>query len=212
MSHLPWVVTVSRVPTVRDQQLQHALRLGWFTIAYNLVEGAVAIGAGAAAGSSALIGFGLDSGVESLSAAVLIWRLRVEQRDPERAEEVERRALRLIGATLLVLAVYVGVEAVRALLSSSQPESSPVGIALTGLSLIVMPILAVRKRTVGEAMGSRAVLADAAETRACVYLSVVVFVGLALNAALGWWWADPVAALGVVWFLVSEGREALEGD
>ncbi|MEZ5139526.1 MAG: cation transporter [Acidimicrobiales bacterium] len=196
----------------RHRLLWTALALAYFTVVYNVVEGAIAVTAGAIAGSSALVGFGLDSSVESLSAVVLIWRLRVERSDPERAEHVEHRAVRLIGTTFFILAAYVGVEAVRSLLSRSEPESSPVGIVLTIASLIVMPVLASRKRVVGAEMGSRAVLADAAETRACVYLSAVVLVGLVLNAALGWWWADPLAALGVVYFLIREGLEAFDED
>jgi divalent metal cation (Fe/Co/Zn/Cd) transporter len=196
----------------RDRLLRTALGLGYFTVLYNVVEGVVAVGAGAVAGSSALVGFGLDSSVESLSAVVLIWRLRVERSDPERAAEVEHRAVRLIGVTFFLLAVYVGLDAVQSLISRSEPKSSPVGIVLTAMSLLVMPVLARRKRIVGSAMGSRAVLADAAETRACVYLSAVVLIGLLLNATLGWWWADPIAALGVVYFLVREGFEAFEDD
>lgn len=196
----------------RAKQLRTALGLGYFTVAYNVIEGIVAVTAGAAAGSGALIGFGLDSSVESLSALVLIWRLRVERSDPERAEAVENRAVRLIGVTFFLLAAYVGYEAVTSLIDKAEPESSIVGIILTSLSLIVMPTLAYRKRQVGTAMGSRAVLADAAETRACVYLSAVVLIGLVLNALFGWWWADPVAALGVVYFLVREGLEAFETD
>ena len=172
----------------------------------------MAITAGLVAGSSALLGFGLDSSVESLSAVVLIWRLRVERRDPERVERVEHQAVRLIGVTFLVLAAFVGFEAIRSLVHESEPASSPVGIVLTLVSLVVMPTLAVAKRRVGREMGSRAVLADAAETMACAYLSIVVLAGLALDAAFGWWWADPVAALGVVVLLVREGLEALEDE
>ena len=192
--------------------MRRALRLALFTVGYNLVEGVVAITAGSIAGSGALVSFGLDSAVESLSATVLIWRLLVESGDPQRAEQVEHRALRLIGITFFVLAAYVGYEAAASLLAGHEPQSSPVGIVLTALSLVVMPVLAWRKRLVGTDMNSRAVLADAAETRACVYLSAVVLVGLLLNSLLGWWWADPVAALGVVVFLVREGLEAFEGD
>jgi cation diffusion facilitator family transporter len=197
------------VLTERHDLLRRALRLGWFTVAWNVAEGVVAIVAAWVAGSRALLGFGFDSGVESLSGAVLIWRLRAERRDPDRAERVERRAVRLIGCTFFVLAAVVGVEAVRSLATEAEPESSPVGIALTIVSLVVMPWLAMRKRRVAVAMGSRAVEADSAQTMACVYLSVVVLVGLVLNAAAGWWWADPVAALLVVGLLAREGWEAV---
>jgi divalent metal cation (Fe/Co/Zn/Cd) transporter len=204
---------VTHEPTIveRGQLLRTALRLAYFTVAWNVVEGVVAIWAAFDSGSDALLGFGLDSVVESISAVVLIWRLRVERRDPERADEVERRALRLIGVTFFILAAYVTYESVTTFINRERPDASAVGIVITSLSLIVMPILARRKEAVGESMHSMAVLADAAETRACFYLSIVVLGGLVLNAVLGWWWADPLAALGVVAFLVKEGREALTG-
>lgn len=198
--------------TRRQVLLRRALWLALFTVAWNLVEGVVAVTAAAMAGSRALIGFGVDSFVESISAAVLIWRLRVEQRDAHRAEEVEARALRLIGWAFLALATLVGVESVRALVAGDQPDTSAVGIVLTAVSLVVMPVLARVKRRVGVELGERSVTADSAQTRACAYLSAVVLAGLGLNAALGWWWADPLAALGVVAFLVHEGREALEAE
>jgi divalent metal cation (Fe/Co/Zn/Cd) transporter len=195
----------------RTDLLARARRLALFTVAYNLAEGAIAVSAGVIANSGALVSFGLDSGIESLSATVLLWRLGAELGDPERAERVERAAERAIGFTFLVLAVYVAIDAIGALVNRDQPDASPVGVALTALSLVVMPVLARRKRVVGGQLGSGAVRADAAQTMACVWLSAVVLVGLALNAALEWWWADPVAALGVVLLLLNEGREALTG-
>ena len=196
----------------RPELLRRAQALAVFTLAWNVAEGVIALAAAWAAGSRALAGFGLDSAVESISAGVLLWRLRVEQRDPERVERVEPIALRLIGVSFLVLAAVVGFEAVRSLLIRDEPDASPVGIGLTLLSLAVMPILARRKRRVAIALGSRAAEADSAQTRACAYLSAVVVTGLVLNAVFGWWWADPVAALGVVVFLVLEGREALSAE
>jgi divalent metal cation (Fe/Co/Zn/Cd) transporter len=196
----------------RPQLLSRALQLAYFTVAWNVVEGLVAIWAAIATGSDALLGFGLDSGVESLSGLVLIWRLNIEKKDTDRAEEVEERALKLIGLTFFALAAFVGYQSMTTLLTGERPESSWVGIAVTILSLIVMPILARSKERVGEAMDSRAVLADSAETWACVYLSAVVLAGLALNALFGWWWADPVAAIAVVGFLVKEGREAFSHE
>jgi divalent metal cation (Fe/Co/Zn/Cd) transporter len=196
----------------RSMLLRRAWWLALFTIVWNLAEGAVAMTAAALAGSRALAGFGVDSFVESASATVLIWRLRVEQRSPERAEHVEQRALRIIGVTFIALAALVGFESVRSLLAGEQPDVSRVGIALTIVSLIVMPVLASEKRRVGRDLGARSVEADSQQTQACVYLSAVVLAGLAANAAFGWWWADPVAALGVVAFLVREGREALEAE
>ncbi len=196
----------------RAALLRRAWWLAVFTVVWNLAEGAVAITAAALAESRALIGFGVDSFVESASAAVLIWRLSVEQRSPERAEHVEQRALRIIGVTFLALAALVGIESVRSLIAVEQPDVSWIGIALTIVSLIVMPVLAREKRRVGRELDSRSVEADSQQTQACVYLSAVVLAGLAANAAFGWWWADPVAALGVVVFLVREGREALEAE
>ena len=196
----------------RSQLLSRALQLAYFTVVWNFIEGLVAIWAAIRAGSDALLGFGLDSGVESLSGLVLIWRLKTERKYVERAEEVEEKALRLIGLTFFALAAFVGYESVTTLLNAERPETSWVGIGVTTLSLIVMPILARMKERVGEAMGSRAVLADSAETWACVYLSGVVLAGLILNALFGWWWADPVAALAVVGFLVKEGREAFSQE
>lgn len=200
------------VLTERDSLLRRATRLAWFTVGWNIIEGIVAIAAAVVAGSQALLGFGLDSGVESMSASVVLWRLYAERGDPHRAEAVERRALRLIGVAFFVLAVFIAVDSIRSLVTQAEPDASIVGIVLTSLSLLVMRWLARSKRQVGVAMGSRAVEADSAQTSACVYLSLVVLVGLVLNAALGWWWADPLAALGVVVFLVLEGRETLTAD
>lgn len=192
--------------------LGRSQRLAAFTVAWNVTEGVVAIAAAWVAGSRALAGFGLDSAVESISASVLLWRLSTERRDPERAERVERIAVHAIGVSFLVLAAFVGVEAIRSLAVRAEPDASPVGIALTLVSLVVMPVLAARKRGVAVALGSKAAQADSAQTRACAYLSAVVVAGLVLNAAFGWWWADPLAALGVVAFLVLEGREALSAE
>jgi divalent metal cation (Fe/Co/Zn/Cd) transporter len=200
------------VLTERRVLLRRAVVLAWFTLGWNVIEGVVAIAAALLAGSQALLGFGLDSGVESMSATVVLWRLYAERRDPARAEAVEQRALRLIGLTFFVLAAFVTVEAVRALVGGHEPHVSVVGIVLTSVSIVVMQWLARAKRWIGIAMGSNAVQADSSQTSACVYLSVVVLGGLLLNAAFGWWWADPLAALGVVAFLVREGREALAAE
>ncbi|MDF2733093.1 MAG: cation transporter, partial [Desertimonas sp.] len=174
--------------------------------------GDIANSAALVAGSQSLLGFGLDSGVESLSGSVVLWRLYAERRDPHRAEAVERRALRLIGITFFVLAAFVAFESIRALVGQHEPDTSAVGIVVTALSIVVMQWLARAKRQVGIEMGSRAVQADSSQTSACVYLSIVVLAGLLLNAAFGWWWADPLAALAVVVFLVREGQEALAAE
>jgi divalent metal cation (Fe/Co/Zn/Cd) transporter len=196
----------------RPQLLQRSRHLAWFTIAWNVTEGVIAITAALLAGSQALLGFGVDSAVESVSASVLAWRLSAEERDPERVEAVERRALQIIGATFLLLAAVVGFEAVRALLAGDVPDASPVGIGLTALSLVVMPALAIRKRRVADELDSRAAVADSQQTWACAWLSAIVLGGLLLNATLGWWWADPIAALVVVALLVREGRDALTAE
>lgn len=198
--------------TTRVRSLARAQRLAAFTVAWNLAEGAIAIAAALAAGSRALIGFGLDSAVESISATVLLWRLGAERRDPDRAEAVERIATRAIGVSFVLLALFVAYNATRSLATGDQPDTTAVGIVLTAVSLIVMPVLARRKRRVATTLGSHAAQADSAQTSACAWLSAVVLAGLALNAALGWWWADPVAALAVVVLLVHEAREALTAE
>lgn len=199
----------------RAELLRRGLRLEYLTVGWNIAEGVIAVGAGLAAGSIALIGFGVDSFVETVSGLVLIWRLSAEARgrlDEEATERVERRAERLVGLAFLLLAAYVAYEAVSSLVRQEEPAASPVGIALTAVSIAVMVWLARAKRRVGEALESRALLADARQTAACWYLSVVTLSGLALNAAFGWWWADPLAALGIVVLLVREGIEALRGE
>lgn len=198
----------------RAQLLRQGLRLEYVTVGWNLVEGLIAIGAGLAAGSVALIGFGVDSFVESISGSVLIWRLRAEaggKADEERIEQVEQRASRLVAVSFAVLAAYVAFEAVQTLVAQERPSASPVGIALTTVSIAVMLWLARAKREAGEALGSRALIADSHQTFACWYLSVTTLAGLALNAAFGLWWADPAAALVIGVFLVREAREAWEG-
>jgi divalent metal cation (Fe/Co/Zn/Cd) transporter len=199
----------------RPQLLRRGIRLEYVTVGWNIVEGVVAIGAGMAAGSVALIGFGIDSFVESISGSVLIWRLRAETvggADEERIEAVERRAERLVGVSFLVLGAYVAFRAIESLVAQDEPAASPVGIALTLLSLVVMLWLARAKRRTGEALSSRALIADSQQTFACWYLSATTLAGLGLNAVFGWWWADPIAALVIVAFLVREANEALRGD
>lgn len=200
------------IAATRDELLTRAQRLGIFTVTWNALEGIIAIAAATAAGSSALTGFGLDSAIESISATVLLWRLGAERRDPVRAERVERTATRAIGASFVLLAAFVAYGAIHSLATRDEPDATTVGIVLTALSLLVMPILARRKMRVAVALGSRAARADSAQTRACAWLSAVVLRGLVLNASLGWWWADPVAALGVVILLLHESREALTAE
>lgn len=199
----------------RPQLLARGLRLEYLTVGWNIVEGLIAVGAGVVAGSIALIGFGVDSFVETISGAVLVWRLRAEvggDADEARIERVERRAARLVAVSFLILAAYVAFEAVQALVAQERPSASPVGIALTTVSIAAMLWLARAKRATGEALGSRALIADSHQTYACWYLSVTTLVGLALNAVLGLWWADPVAALVIALFLLREAREAWAGE
>ncbi len=199
----------------RPDLLRRGLRLEYLTVGWNIAEGLIAVGAGLAAGSIALIGFGVDSFVETISGLVLIWRLAAETRgnlDDAAVERVEHRAERLVGVAFLLLAAYVAFEAVRSLVQQEAPDASPIGIALTATSIVVMVWLARAKRRTGEALESRALIADSKQTYACWYLSLVTLVGLGLNAALGWWWADPAAALGIVVLLVREGVEALRGE
>ena len=157
---------------------------------------------------------GWNSFVESASGSILIWRLLSETRtdDEARIEHVERRAQRLVGASLFLLAAYIAFAAITSLLAGERPEASPVGIVLAATSLGVMWWLARAKRRTAIALGSRAMEADAFQTTACWWLSLIVLAGVGLNAVLGWWWADPVAALGMIYFLVREGREAWLGD
>ena len=199
----------------RPALLRRALRLEYLTVGWNIVEGIVAIVAATAAGSVALLGFGLDSFVESASGAVLIWRLQAERTGGIKAREIEEldeRAHRLVGVTLFLLAAYVAFDAVSTLYRRERPDPSFVGILVTTVSLVVMVWLARAKRRAAIALGSRAMEADSFQTTACWWLSLIVLGGIAVNALLGWWWADPVAALGMSWFLVSEGREAWRGD
>ena len=191
-----------------------ALVLVVATMAYNVVEAGVALWQGASAGSVALVGFGLDSLIECAAAGVLLWRLAVEARgaDGETLERTERRVHRFVGATFIALALYVTVQAVYTLWTRHVPEESLVGIALAVASLVIMPLVAWGKLRAAREIGSGALRAEAKETLACSYLSFALLFGLAANAAAGWWWADPVAALVMVPWLVKEGREGLEGD
>ncbi len=184
-----------------------AIALAWLTVVWNLVEAAVALVAGQSAGSTALIGFGLDSMIEVSSALVVLWQLRSDM-----AEEREQQALKLIALSFFALAIWVTLTSVITLLGQIEPEESVTGIVLAIVSLIVMPVLAFAKRRVGQAMSSATVVADSAQTWLCTSLSVVLLVGLVANATLGWWWADPVAGLVIAAVAVREGREAWRGE
>jgi divalent metal cation (Fe/Co/Zn/Cd) transporter len=196
----------------RSRLLRRGVHLAWATIAWNVLEGLLAVGAGVFAGSIALIGFGGDSYVEVFAGAVVLWRLRAESGGRRPSEEVEDRARRLIALSFLVLASAITVESVRKLAVGSRPEESPVGIAIAIASLVVMPLLALAKRRVGEALSSRAVLADAAETLLCTWLSAALLTGLVLNALWGWWWADPAGGLAIALLAAREGVEHWGGE
>jgi cation diffusion facilitator family transporter len=197
--------------TDRPALVRRGLLLNWITIGYNLVEAVVSVAAGLVSGSVALVSFGADSGIEVTSSLAAHWRLKADG-DPERRERVERLTHRIIGGCFLALAAYVVVESTTTLGHREAPESSPVGLVILVLSVLIMPALARASRRVARALGSRALEADAAQTSLCAYLSVIALAGVGLNAALGWWWADPTAALLMVPIIAKEGIEGLRGE
>lgn len=196
-------------PAQRADAIGKALRLEYLSLAWNLVETVVGFVAGIASGSIALVGFALDSVVESSSAAALVWRLRSEGREGWSAEAIERRTVRIVGWAFVALATYVGARAVFDLVTRARPEESTAGIVLAVVSLVVMPWLAMRKRAMAKLIDSRALDADSHQTSLCTFISGVLLLGLAANAWLGWWWADPVAGLGIAALAAKEGHELL---
>jgi divalent metal cation (Fe/Co/Zn/Cd) transporter len=195
----------------RSDLIRRGLWLNYLTIGYNAVEGIVSVAAGVVSGSVALVSFGVDSAIEVTSSLAAHWRLRADI-DPERRERAERITHRIIGWTFLALAAYVVVESVATLWRREVPEASPVGVVVLVLSVVVMPWIARASRQVARALGSRSLEADAAQTALCAYLSVIALAGVGLNAALGWWWADPLAALGMVPIIAKEGLEGIRGE
>ncbi len=200
------------VASNRQEELhRRGVRLEVFTITWNVIEAVVAIGAGLLAASVALVGFGVDSGIEVISAVALLWRL-LKAGPKASAEEhgaAEKRALYLVATTFFLLAVYIAYEAVGALLAREGPDGSAVGLVLAALSLLVVPTLAYLKGKTGREMGSEALQADAAETWVCSYLSLALLAGVGLYAAFGWWWADPVGALAMLPVILWQGWETL---
>lgn len=190
--------TLSRPDAVRRVRLYNNLTLGW-----NVIEGLVALGAGIAAGSISLIAFGLDSGIEVSTSVVLVWRLAQERRGGCMTG-YDRRATRLIAGCFAVLAVYVAYEAGAQLVAQRPPDVSTIGIALAAVSMVTMPVLARAKKRLGPTLGSQAVVSESRQTELCAWLSAVVLLGLGLNAVLGWWWADPAAALLLAGFAAFE--------
>jgi divalent metal cation (Fe/Co/Zn/Cd) transporter len=188
----------------RQAAAHRGKRLEYFTIGWNTLEGLVAVVAGGLAGSISLVGFGIDSFIEVTSGTVLLWRMSVDA-DALKRERHEKRSLRLVGVCFLALALYIGYESVSDLLSRKAPEHSIPGIILACVSLVVMPLLSRAKKKVGDELGSAAMHADAKQTDFCVYLSAILLAGLLLNVTLGWWWADPLAALLMVPIIAKEG-------
>lgn len=195
----------------RASLVQRGKLLEYSTVGYNSLEGVIAIVAGVLAGSVALVGFGFDSAIEVISGLTLLWRLHADV-DEAKRERVEQLALRIVGASFLLLAAYVTVDAGKALLQGKPPDESIVGIILAAVSLIVMPMLARAKRRVARDIASKALEADATQTALCTYLSAILLGGLLLNTTLGWWWADPIAALVMVPIIVREGWEGMRGQ
>jgi divalent metal cation (Fe/Co/Zn/Cd) transporter len=195
----------------RRATVQRGRRLEYFTIAWNTLEGLVAIAAGIIAGSVSLVGFGMDSFIEVASGAALLWRMSADA-DEQQRERIERIALRIVGACFLGLAVYVGYDAANDLLRKRAPEHSLPGIILACVSLVVMPLLSRAKQDVASNLKSAAMRADAKQTQFCTYLSAILLGGLVLNAAFNLWWADPVAGLVMVPIIAKEGVQGLRGD
>ena len=195
-------------PAEEGRLRRRGFRLEYATLAWMVAEAAVAITAGLAAASIALVGFGLDSVIELLSATVVIWQLRGEIAGQDR----ETRALRLIGVTFFALAAYLTADSIRDLATQARPGQSIPGLAVTAAALIVMPALALAKRRTGQQLGNRTLVADSAETAFCAYTSAAALLGVGLNAWLGWWWADPAAALIIAALAVKEGTECWERE
>ncbi len=195
----------------RADLLRRGRHLEHFTIGYNSLEGIIAVAAGLMAGSIALVSFGFDSLIEVTSGAALLWRLHADL-DEVRRERAEAISLRIVGVCFVVLALYVSYDSVKSLITREAPEESLVGIVLAAVSLIIMPLLVRAKRKVARGIKSNALMADSKQTELCTYLSAILLGGLLLNALLGWWWADPVAALVMIPIIAKEGIEALRGE
>jgi divalent metal cation (Fe/Co/Zn/Cd) transporter len=199
----------SRPTDERAKLVRRAKLLAWIGVGWHGIEATVAIVAGVAASSIALVGFGADSLVESVAGFVLLWRFAVSRAT---SEDAERRAQRLIAASFYVIAVYVAVEAIRSLAGASEPQTSWVGIGLAAFTAATMPPLAIAKARVGDRLGSSATKSEGRQNMLCAYLSLGLLAGLGANALLGWWWADPVAALLIAGMAVREGRNAWRGE
>ena len=197
--------TSGTTPLARGRDLARASRLEYVSVGYNVLEAAAGVAFGLAAGSVALVGFGLDSVVEASSATILLWRLRTEVSGRRTAAEAEGRAIRLVAVAFFALAAYVGVRSAWDLFTGARPEESIPGIVLAAASLVIMPVLARAKRRLADRLNSRSLQADSMQTVLCTYLSAFLLVGLAANALWGWWWADPAAGLAIAVIAVREG-------
>ncbi|HOM87919.1 MAG TPA: cation transporter [Spirochaetota bacterium] len=196
-----------------EQLYKKALNLSLFTIAYNIIEGIVSVVAGALAGSVALVGFGLDSFVESLSGFIMIWRFKKHGKVTEQEEEViENKALRYVGYTFIILSFYIAYESISKLYYKEIPSPSFIGIIIAVASIVVMPVLYYKKIKTAKAINSKSLSSDAKETLACTFLSLALLIGLGLNYLKGWWQADPVVGLVVTIYLIKEGIEILSGE
>jgi divalent metal cation (Fe/Co/Zn/Cd) transporter len=194
----------------RDAYIRRGTRLEYFTLAYNSLEGLISIVAGLFAGSVSLIGFGFDSLIEVTSGGALLWRLHHDS-NADRREKVEKTTLQIVGWCFVALSIYILYDSGSSLLRREAPERSIPGIIVAALSVIVMPVLAAAKKRVAAGIGSAAMQADSRQTDFCAYLSAILLCGLLLNALLGWWWADPVAALAMVPIILNEGVRSLKG-
>jgi divalent metal cation (Fe/Co/Zn/Cd) transporter len=203
------VINLDRIE--RSKLVAKGRRLEYFTIGYNSLEGLIAIVAGLMAGSIALVGFGFDSLIEVTSGAALVWRLHSDADESQR-ERGERITIRIVGVCFLVLAAYVSYDSIKSLIWREEPRESIPGIILAIASLVVMPLLVRAKRKVARGIKSAALMADSKQTELCTYLSAILLAGLLLNALVGWWWADPVAALIMVPIIAKEGVEGLRGE
>ncbi len=205
-------IQLTRKPPRTDERvrlIRQAKLLAWLGVGWHGVEAVVAVGAGLAAGSIALIGFGADSLIESAAGIVLLWRFAASR---AASESAERRAQKLIGISFYVIAAYVGFEALRTLLLADRPEASPIGIGLSIVTLLTMPPLAIAKGRIGEKLGSSATKSEGRQNMLCAYLSAALLVGLGANALFGLWWADPVTALLIAGVAAKEGRESWRGE
>jgi cation diffusion facilitator family transporter len=211
--NLPVILSKVNREDGMEDPYKRGINLEYFTLGYNVLEAFASVAFGFLAGSIALVGFGLDSVVESLSGLILLWRLKKHETLTEEEEErIEHKAVKFVAITFCILGAYVLFESVKKLLYQEIPEPSLPGIVISVLSLIIMPVLARKKYRVGVEIGSRALIADSKETLACALLSVALLLGLGLNYVAGIWWADPVAALVIVFFLFREGWEGLRGE